>query len=165
MGHVESVGWARTCGVCGSPGSLAAKAPYHHWTLPSSSCTDSPSSSPTSGPTPRRSSCRPRSSRRVSGQPATESPPQPGRPARFGFLYTAQPQDKAHVDAGYKPGIGVRNALFVLAACNLLGFLMTWMLVPESKGQSLEEMSGEVDNEEDSAHGVGAANLSGDEIV
>ncbi|CAN6308011.1 unnamed protein product [Urochloa humidicola] len=68
----------------------------------------------------------------------------------FGFLYAAQPKDKAHVDAGYKPGIGVRNALFVLAACNFLGFLFTF-LVPESKGKSLEEMSGEANDEETSS--------------
>ncbi|KAF0889933.1 hypothetical protein E2562_034331 [Oryza meyeriana var. granulata] len=83
----------------------------------------------------------------------------------FGFLYAAQPPDKAHVDAGYKPGIGVRNALFVLAGCNLLGLLMTWLFVPESKGKSLEEMSGEADDEEASANGANAVNLSGVEIV
>ncbi|KAM0938961.1 putative ABC-type phosphate transporter [Dioscorea sansibarensis] len=60
----------------------------------------------------------------------------------FGFLYAAQSQDKAKVDHGYSPGIGVRNSLFVLAACNLLGFFFTF-LVPESKGKSLEEISGE----------------------
>lgn len=60
----------------------------------------------------------------------------------FGFLYAAQNQDKAKVDHGYSPGIGVRNSLFVLAACNLLGFFFTF-LVPESKGKSLEEISGE----------------------
>ncbi|KAG0497727.1 hypothetical protein HPP92_002418 [Vanilla planifolia] len=63
----------------------------------------------------------------------------------FGFLYAAQNQDKAKTDYGYPAGIGVRNSLFVLAACNLLGLLFTF-LVPESKGRSLEEMSGE--NEE-----------------
>ncbi|GJN30316.1 hypothetical protein PR202_gb18611 [Eleusine coracana subsp. coracana] len=68
----------------------------------------------------------------------------------FGFLYAAQPQDKAHVDAGYRPGIGVQKALYVLAVCNLLGFLCTF-LVPESKGKSLEEMSGEADNEDEAA--------------
>ena len=73
----------------------------------------------------------------------------------FGFLYAAQSQDKAHVDAGYKPGIGVRNALFVLAACNLLGFLFTF-LVPESKGKSLEEMSGEADGDQASGNGANA---------
>ncbi|KAJ1298766.1 hypothetical protein BS78_01G479000 [Paspalum vaginatum] len=74
----------------------------------------------------------------------------------FGFLYAAQSQDRAHVDAGYSPGIGVRNALFVLAGCNLLGFLFTF-LVPESKGKSLEEMSGEADGEGgDSGDGANA---------
>ncbi|XP_010918806.1 probable inorganic phosphate transporter 1-8 [Elaeis guineensis] len=64
----------------------------------------------------------------------------------FGFLYAAQNQDKAKAEHGYPAGIGVRNSLFVLAGCNLLGLLFTF-LVPESKGKSLEEMSGE--NEED----------------
>jgi len=82
----------------------------------------------------------------------------------FGFLYAAQSQDKAHVDAGYNPGIGVRNALFVLAACNLLGFLFTF-LVPESKGKSLEEMSGEVDGDPTSGNGANAVQPSGVERV
>jgi PHS family inorganic phosphate transporter-like MFS transporter len=69
----------------------------------------------------------------------------------FGFLYAAQSTDPAHVDAGYRPGIGVQKALYVLAACNLLGFLVTF-LVPESKGKSLEEMSGEADGEEGGAN-------------
>lgn len=64
----------------------------------------------------------------------------------FGFLYAAQNQDKTKTDHGYPPGIGVRNSLFVLAACNLLGVLFTF-LVPESKGKSLEELAGE--NEEE----------------
>ncbi|XP_031503481.1 inorganic phosphate transporter 1-4-like [Nymphaea colorata] len=62
----------------------------------------------------------------------------------FGFLYAAQSPDPAKVDKGYRPGIGVRNSLFVLAGCNLLGFLFTF-LVPESKGRSLEEVSGETE--------------------
>ncbi|KAF0900855.1 hypothetical protein E2562_035490 [Oryza meyeriana var. granulata] len=62
----------------------------------------------------------------------------------FGFLYLAQPQspDPAKTEHGYPAGIGVRNSLFLLAGCNLLGLLFTF-LVPESKGKSLEEMSGE----------------------
>ncbi|XP_020113373.1 inorganic phosphate transporter 1-6-like [Ananas comosus] len=60
----------------------------------------------------------------------------------FGFLYLAQNPDPAKADHGYPPGIGVRNSLFLLAGCNLLGLLFTF-LVPESKGKSLEEMSGE----------------------
>ncbi|MQM05347.1 hypothetical protein Taro_038152 [Colocasia esculenta] len=75
----------------------------------------------------------------------------------FGFLYAAQNQDKAKADPGYPAGIGIRNSLFVLAACNLLGFLFTF-LVPESKGKSLEEMSGENEEEEaEQAADAGAA--------
>ncbi|WVZ59136.1 hypothetical protein U9M48_009329 [Paspalum notatum var. saurae] len=66
----------------------------------------------------------------------------------FGFLYAAQNQDKSKADHGYPAGIGVRNSLFVLAACNMLGFVLTF-LVPESKGKSLEEMSGEADDGDD----------------
>ncbi|XP_002447525.2 probable inorganic phosphate transporter 1-4 [Sorghum bicolor] len=65
----------------------------------------------------------------------------------FGFLYAAQSTDPAKTDAGYPPGIGVRNSLFVLAGCNVIGFLFTF-LVPESKGKSLEELSGENEDEE-----------------
>ncbi|KAL3531238.1 hypothetical protein ACH5RR_010560 [Cinchona calisaya] len=60
----------------------------------------------------------------------------------FGFLYLAQNQDKAKTDAGYPPGIGVKNSLIMLGVVNVLGLLFTF-LVPESKGKSLEEMSGE----------------------
>ncbi|KAI3668026.1 hypothetical protein L6452_43099 [Arctium lappa] len=62
----------------------------------------------------------------------------------FGFLYLAQNQDPAKADAGYPAGIGVKNALIVLGVINLLGTLCT-LMVPESKGKSLEEMSGEND--------------------
>ncbi|XP_024013791.1 probable inorganic phosphate transporter 1-7 [Eutrema salsugineum] len=51
----------------------------------------------------------------------------------FGFLYLAQ-------------RIGVKNSLIVLGVVNLLGMFFT-LLVPESKGKSLEEMSGENENE------------------
>ncbi|KAK8951918.1 putative inorganic phosphate transporter 1-8 [Platanthera zijinensis] len=65
----------------------------------------------------------------------------------FGFLYAAQSKDKTKTDRGYRPGIGVRNSLFVLCICTFLGLLCT-LLVPESKGKSLEEMSGENEEEE-----------------
>lgn len=77
----------------------------------------------------------------------------------FGFLYAAQSQDPANVDAGYRPGIGMQKALYVLAGCNLLGFLFTF-LVPESKGKSLEEMSGEADNDEGAGNSTGAVQPS-----
>ncbi|KAF8049854.1 hypothetical protein N665_2109s0004 [Sinapis alba] len=65
----------------------------------------------------------------------------------FGFLYLSQSPDKDKTDAGYPPGIGVRNSLIVLGVVNLLGLLFTF-LVPESKGKSLEEMSGENENKD-----------------
>uniref|UniRef100_A0A7N0TMG0 Major facilitator superfamily (MFS) profile domain-containing protein n=1 Tax=Kalanchoe fedtschenkoi TaxID=63787 RepID=A0A7N0TMG0_KALFE len=64
----------------------------------------------------------------------------------FGFLYLSQSPDKNKTEAGYPPGIGVKNSLLVLGVVNLLGLLFTF-LVPEPKGKSLEELSGE--NEED----------------
>ncbi|KAL5711834.1 Low affinity inorganic phosphate transporter 1 [Ranunculus cassubicifolius] len=60
----------------------------------------------------------------------------------FGFLYAAQSTDKTKTDEGYPPGIGVKNSLIVLGVVNFLGMMFTF-LVPESKGKSLEEMSGE----------------------
>lgn len=60
----------------------------------------------------------------------------------FGFLYMAQNQDPKKADAGYPAGIGVKNSLIVLGGINVLGMLFTF-LVPESKGKSLEELSGE----------------------
>ncbi|KAF0892426.1 hypothetical protein E2562_015488 [Oryza meyeriana var. granulata] len=65
----------------------------------------------------------------------------------FGFMYAAQSTDPSKTDVGYPPGIGVRNSLFVLAGCNVIGFLFTF-LVPESKGKSLEELSGENEDDE-----------------
>ncbi|OEL27207.1 putative inorganic phosphate transporter 1-7 [Dichanthelium oligosanthes] len=62
----------------------------------------------------------------------------------FGFLYLAQSPDPAKTAHGYKPGIGVRRSLFVLAGCSLAGFMLTF-LVPEPKGKSLEEMSQETE--------------------
>ncbi|EEF48366.1 inorganic phosphate transporter 1-4 [Ricinus communis] len=71
----------------------------------------------------------------------------------FGFLYAAQNQDKSKADPGYPAGIGMKNALIVLGFINILGFLLTF-LVPEPKGRSLEEISGE--NEEgDKVHPIG----------
>ncbi|KAH6798630.1 phosphate transporter 1 [Perilla frutescens var. frutescens] len=68
----------------------------------------------------------------------------------FGFLYLAQNQDPKKVDAGYHAGIGVKNSLILLGFVNLLGLLFTF-LVPEAKGMSLEELSGE--NEEGTSQG------------
>ncbi|MCO5569132.1 hypothetical protein L7F22_022840 [Adiantum nelumboides] len=65
----------------------------------------------------------------------------------FGFLYAAQNPTEGHQDPGYPTGVGVRTALIMLACCNALGFCFTF-LVPETKGRSLEEISGEADSEE-----------------
>ncbi|KAG6774590.1 hypothetical protein POTOM_021950 [Populus tomentosa] len=67
----------------------------------------------------------------------------------FGFLYLAQNKDKALADAGYPAGIGVKNSLLVLGVVNFFGMVFTF-LVPESKGKSLEEMSGENETDEGS---------------
>ncbi|KAK4268000.1 hypothetical protein QN277_024709 [Acacia crassicarpa] len=69
----------------------------------------------------------------------------------FGFLYLAQNKDKSKADAGYPAGIGVKNSLIVLGVVNVLGFLCTF-LVPEPKGKSLEELSGENNNDEESGN-------------
>ncbi|XP_054799076.1 probable inorganic phosphate transporter 1-7 [Prosopis cineraria] len=53
----------------------------------------------------------------------------------FGFLYASNT-------------IGVRNALIILGVINLLGLMFTF-LVPETKGKSLEEISGEGGEEEE----------------
>ncbi|CAN6197575.1 unnamed protein product [Urochloa humidicola] len=57
----------------------------------------------------------------------------------FGFMYAARRAE----ETGYHPsGIGVRASLFVLGAANVLGLLFTCLL-PETKGRSLEEVSGD----------------------
>ncbi|XP_027165138.1 probable inorganic phosphate transporter 1-3 [Coffea eugenioides] len=64
----------------------------------------------------------------------------------FGFLYASQSKDPNKTDPGYPTGIGMKNSLIVLACVNALGMLFTF-LVPEPKGKSLEELSGENEDE------------------
>ncbi|KAL8140016.1 hypothetical protein V2J09_006037 [Rumex salicifolius] len=64
----------------------------------------------------------------------------------FGFLYLSQEKDVAKRDHGYPAGIGKKNTLILLGVINFVGLLCTFM-VPEAKGMSLEEASGEVDEE------------------
>ncbi|QHO52554.1 putative inorganic phosphate transporter [Arachis hypogaea] len=52
----------------------------------------------------------------------------------FGFVYAEN-------------GIGIRNTLIIMAVVNVCGFFFTF-LVPESKGKSLEEMSGETEEDQ-----------------
>ncbi|KAK7344632.1 hypothetical protein VNO77_14490 [Canavalia gladiata] len=69
----------------------------------------------------------------------------------FGFLYAAQNKDPSKTDPGYPAGIGIKNSLIMLGVINFFGMLFT-LLVPESKGKSLEELSGENENDENSAN-------------
>ncbi|CAM8980210.1 unnamed protein product [Rhodiola kirilowii] len=64
----------------------------------------------------------------------------------FGFLSVAQSKEAEDRHHGYSGGIGVRSALLLLGGVNFLGLLFTF-LVPEPMGKSLEELSGE--NEDD----------------
>jgi PHS family inorganic phosphate transporter-like MFS transporter len=61
----------------------------------------------------------------------------------IGFLYTVGDPE----NTGYKKGIGAKASLLVLAAISALGFLFTF-LIPETMGKSLEELSGENDEEQ-----------------
>ncbi len=60
----------------------------------------------------------------------------------FGFLYAAQGRHAGEPDPGYNTGIGVKDALLVLACVNAAGFFFTFLL-PETACRSLEELSGE----------------------
>ncbi|KAG6423986.1 hypothetical protein SASPL_114395 [Salvia splendens] len=71
----------------------------------------------------------------------------------YGFLYAAQNKDKSKTDAGFPPGIGVKNALIVLGVINLLGMICT-LAVPEAKGKSLEEASQETIDETNGPQGA-----------
>jgi PHS family inorganic phosphate transporter-like MFS transporter len=66
----------------------------------------------------------------------------------FGFLYAAQSKDPTKTDKGYPTGIGIKNSLIMLGVINFAGMLFT-LLVPESKGKSLEELTGENEGEGD----------------
>jgi PHS family inorganic phosphate transporter-like MFS transporter len=77
----------------------------------------------------------------------------------FGFLYAAQSTDPKKTDAGYPPGIGVRWSLIVLGIVNFVGMLFT-LLVPEAKGKSLEELSGENGDENDGEKQAASARMA-----
>ncbi|KAF7146797.1 hypothetical protein RHSIM_Rhsim04G0183000 [Rhododendron simsii] len=75
----------------------------------------------------------------------------------FGFLYTSEPSQRSQDDAGYPPGIiGVKYSFIVLGFVSLFGMVFTF-LIPESNGKSLEELSGE--NEDDSIDAVEESTL------
>jgi PHS family inorganic phosphate transporter-like MFS transporter len=62
----------------------------------------------------------------------------------FGFLYSSQSPNPKNTDAGYPTGIGVQKSLMLLAISNGIGLIFTF-LIPETKGRSLEDLSGELD--------------------
>ncbi|MCO5567990.1 hypothetical protein L7F22_024635 [Adiantum nelumboides] len=61
----------------------------------------------------------------------------------FGFTFVSQDRDPSRVDAGYKPGIGPGKTFVILAGTSMIGMLLTFILIPETKGRSLEDISGE----------------------
>ncbi|GLJ42654.1 hypothetical protein SUGI_0884170 [Cryptomeria japonica] len=63
----------------------------------------------------------------------------------FGFLYASQSPHTKEVDHGYHKGIGIKNSLILLGITNALGFLFTFC-IPETKGRSPEDLSGESEN-------------------
>ena len=62
------------------------------------------------------------------------------------FSYASESKNKTLDDAGYPPGIGMQNTLLILQGINAEGVFFTF-LVPESKGKSLEELTGEIDED------------------
>ncbi|XP_057532425.1 probable inorganic phosphate transporter 1-3 [Amaranthus tricolor] len=67
------------------------------------------------------------------------------------FLYASQEEDPAKRNPGYPGGIGKKKSIFILCVTNIIGMMCTF-LVPETKGKSLEELSGEVDVEDDAPY-------------
>lgn len=67
----------------------------------------------------------------------------------FGFLYAQQDSHQAAVTRGYSKGIGYKYSLLLLAICASVGFVVTLFCIPETKGRSLEDLSGE--DEDDNA--------------
>ncbi|CAM6125846.1 unnamed protein product [Calypogeia fissa] len=62
----------------------------------------------------------------------------------FGFLYASQDDTHgSHPDPKYKKGIGYEYSFLLLAICSTMGFFCTLFFVPETKGRSLEDLSGE----------------------
>ncbi|GAB4850909.1 Inorganic phosphate transporter 1-4 [Ancistrocladus abbreviatus] len=60
----------------------------------------------------------------------------------FGFLYISQEKNPTLRDPGYPAGIGKKATLILLSGLNLLGAIFT-LLVPETKGKTLEDAAGE----------------------
>ncbi|KAK4800581.1 hypothetical protein SAY86_021068 [Trapa natans] len=81
----------------------------------------------------------------------------------FGFLYASQSKDPTKTDPGYPTGIGVKNSLIMLGVVNFFGMVFT-LMVPESKGKSLEELTGENDEGADEVE-IHAVPVSGRRVL
>lgn len=84
----------------------------------------------------------------------------------FGFLYASQDSHQAAVSKGYKKGIGYKYSLLLLAICSTVGFFFTFLL-PETKGRSLEDLSGEDEdriNEEAADEAAAAKGLESSKV-
>jgi PHS family inorganic phosphate transporter-like MFS transporter len=62
----------------------------------------------------------------------------------FGFNYIAQP--KTNPPPGYPAGLGLQDAIYIMASVNAIGFFLTF-LVPETNQKSLEDLTGENDDD------------------
>lgn len=78
----------------------------------------------------------------------------------FGFLYASQ--DETHglkPGTGYNAGIGYGKSFILLGVCAVVGFVVTVVCIPETKGKSLEHLSGENDDEAAAAAAAAAAHV------
>ncbi|XP_073010832.1 probable inorganic phosphate transporter 1-10 [Typha latifolia] len=57
----------------------------------------------------------------------------------IGFLWASQEKNQGKIERGYEPGIGMMNALFILAGICVIGLIHTYIFTPETKMRSLEE--------------------------
>uniref|UniRef100_A0A0D9WPV1 H(+)/Pi cotransporter n=1 Tax=Leersia perrieri TaxID=77586 RepID=A0A0D9WPV1_9ORYZ len=73
----------------------------------------------------------------------------------IGFLWASQQRDRAEVQAGHLPGIGMMYALFVLGGICLIGMALTYAFTPETMGRSLEE--NEIDRAQSAQVGDGGS--------
>ncbi|OAY70713.1 putative inorganic phosphate transporter 1-10 [Ananas comosus] len=59
-----------------------------------------------------------------------------------GFLWASQDNNRANIQQGYEPGIGMMYALIILGGVCVVGLVHTYVFTPETKMRSLEENEG-----------------------
>jgi PHS family inorganic phosphate transporter-like MFS transporter len=77
----------------------------------------------------------------------------------FGFLYASQDPSLGRL-TDYPKGIGYKWTFFLLGMCAFLGMIVTLLCIPETRGQSLEFLSGEDAESKDLAQDDGAKKVS-----